>query len=397
MSSFSSWGLRRLVLVVGDMVCLLTAIPIMLAIRTGRPPTEAGLELHLIPFAALAAVSACVFFSAGLYDRATALVSRELPGTILGAEIVNVIIAALVFLFIPIFGIAPKTNLLIYLAVSVILVSIWRVTVPRTASWSKPKKVFVVGHGADVDELVAASRSGLCPFEVVAVTSLGEVPSEGTMVDFTHLYERVFRKVPLGEVLSREFLAGHAAERALYRVAKRAFDLVMCVPLSLILLVLAPFVILAMRFEGPGPIFIRQERMGKNGTLMHVLKFRTMTRSDAGAWKGESDNQVTRVGAFLRQTSIDELPQILAVMAGTLSFIGPRSDIAALGHRLAEAIPAYLLRYTVTPGISGWAQVNQKYAPGMISPQSIEESRMRLAYDLYYVKHYSPFLDVSIA
>jgi lipopolysaccharide/colanic/teichoic acid biosynthesis glycosyltransferase len=117
----------------------------------------------------------------------------------------------------------------------------------------------------------------------------------------------------------------------------------------------------------------------------------------SSAWVAEGTNRVTRVGAFLRRTSIDELPQIFSVFKGDLSLIGPRSDIRGLGERLKEEVPLYQLRYHVTPGISGWAQVNQRYAPGHISPQSIEESRVRLMYDLYYVRHRSVFLDLYIA
>jgi lipopolysaccharide/colanic/teichoic acid biosynthesis glycosyltransferase len=123
-----------------------------------------------------------------------------------------------------------------------------------------------------------------------------------------------------------------------------------------------------------------------------------MTKNERASknWVGEGENRVTRVGAFLRRTSIDEVPQVLSVFRGDLSLIGPRSDILGLGERLREELPLYHTRYQVTPGISGWAQVNQRYAPGKISPQSIEESRVRLMYDLYYVKHHSLILDVSI-
>ena len=117
----------------------------------------------------------------------------------------------------------------------------------------------------------------------------------------------------------------------------------------------------------------------------------------SGQWVKEGENRITRVGAFLRQTSLDEFPQFINVLAGELSLIGPRNDILGLGRRLAEALPYYEARYLVIPGITGWAQINQQYEPGNVSPQSIRENKTRLAYDFYYLKHRSLGLDLLIA
>jgi lipopolysaccharide/colanic/teichoic acid biosynthesis glycosyltransferase len=122
-----------------------------------------------------------------------------------------------------------------------------------------------------------------------------------------------------------------------------------------------------------------------------------MRTSENGVWIGESTNTVTPLGAFLRKTSLDELPQVLNVLKGDMSLIGPRNDLSKLGERLAEAIPYYNIRYMIKPGITGWAQTHQRYSPGNISPQSIEETKVRLAYDLYYVKNRSLWLDLGIA
>jgi lipopolysaccharide/colanic/teichoic acid biosynthesis glycosyltransferase len=122
-----------------------------------------------------------------------------------------------------------------------------------------------------------------------------------------------------------------------------------------------------------------------------------MERMEHGVWVAESTNKVTRVGAFLRKASIDEFPQFINILKGEMSLIGPRSDIIALAKRLEQAIPFYNVRYTVKPGITGWAQVRQQYRPGTISPQSVEETKVRLTYDLYYIKNRSLMLDISIA
>jgi lipopolysaccharide/colanic/teichoic acid biosynthesis glycosyltransferase len=122
-----------------------------------------------------------------------------------------------------------------------------------------------------------------------------------------------------------------------------------------------------------------------------------MVKNDAGEWKGEGQNRVTKLGAFLRLTSLDEFPQFMNILSGELSLIGPRNDMEVLAGRLAEAIPYYNVRYIVKPGITGWAQINQQYEQGNISPQSVEETKTRLAYDFYYIKNRSLTLDIVIA
>lgn len=122
-----------------------------------------------------------------------------------------------------------------------------------------------------------------------------------------------------------------------------------------------------------------------------------MHYNEDGVWIGESKNEVTKIGSFLRKTRIDELPQLWNVLRGDLSLIGPRPDVSGLEERLRKAIPNYSARYLVKPGLSGWAQIKQGYAKGSISPQSIEESRIRLSYDLYYIKNRSLLIDLIIA
>jgi lipopolysaccharide/colanic/teichoic acid biosynthesis glycosyltransferase len=145
-----------------------------------------------------------------------------------------------------------------------------------------------------------------------------------------------------------------------------------------------------------------QQRIGRFNAPVKVLKLQTMTVNDASSstWTKEDaqkGNQITKVGNVLRKLSIDEVPQVWNILKGEMSLIGPRNDIEGLGYRLAEQIPYYNIRNFVKPGVSGWAQTHQYYMGDNISPQSFEESRMRLAYDLYYVKNRSMLLDIEIA
>ena len=169
------------------------------------------------------------------------------------------------------------------------------------------------------------------------------------------------------------------------------------VSISLLLLVftlpLMLVVALLVYLEGAGPILYRQERVGLGGQPFTLLKFRSM-RADAEfcgpAWATRGDPRVTCIGSFLRRTRIDELPQLLNVLQGTMSFIGPRPERQHFVSQLAEAIPYYEQRALVKPGLTGWAQVNFPYGA------SVEDARIKLSYDLYYVKYKGILLNLSI-
>ena len=150
---------------------------------------------------------------------------------------------------------------------------------------------------------------------------------------------------------------------------------------------------LIIRLDSPGPVFYRQERVGLHGHPFTLFKFRSM-RVDAElkgpTWASQSDPRITRVGSFLRRTRIDELPQLVNVLRGQMSFIGPRPERPHFVEKLSEIVPHYRDRASVKPGLTGWAQVNFPYGA------SVEDARVKLSYDLYYVKHRSLLLDLLI-
>ncbi|MGD9615219.1 MAG: TIGR03013 family XrtA/PEP-CTERM system glycosyltransferase [Alphaproteobacteria bacterium] len=183
-------------------------------------------------------------------------------------------------------------------------------------------------------------------------------------------------------------------DSALAQLSKRCFDLVFALALLLFALPLMLLTALAIVLDSKGPIFYRQERVGLNGQSFLVIKFRSM-RTDAekdGApqWAAQRDVRVTRVGALIRKLRIDELPQLLNVLRGEMSLVGPRPERPCFVEEFTREIPFYTERHCVKPGITGWAQVNYPYAA------SPEDARNKLAYDLYYVKNRGLFLDLIV-
>lgn len=190
------------------------------------------------------------------------------------------------------------------------------------------------------------------------------------------------------------FSDGFSSGRMLSGVFKRLFD----ITASLLLLVLAGPVILltalAVKLESKGPAFYRQRRVGLYGVGFDCLKLRSM-RQDAeingqAVWAEKDDPRITRIGRFIRKVRIDELPQCWSVLKGEMSFVGPRPERPQFVEDLEQQLPYYAERHMVKPGITGWAQINYPYGA------SIEDSRQKLEYDLYYAKNYSPFLDLLI-
>ncbi len=157
---------------------------------------------------------------------------------------------------------------------------------------------------------------------------------------------------------------------------------------------IAPFVALANAIFCPGPLLYRQTRLGRGGRPFTVIKFRTMrpdAEQDTGAvWAAAGDDRITPVGRWLRRSRVDELPQVINVIRGEMSLIGPRPERPEFVDRLASQIPFYRARHAVKPGVTGWAQVRFGYG------QSIDDVHTKLEYDLYYVRHAGFYLDALI-
>ncbi|MEJ5198812.1 MAG: sugar transferase [Anaerolineae bacterium] len=184
--------------------------------------------------------------------------------------------------------------------------------------------------------------------------------------------------------------AGHL----LYLGIRRLFDIIGAVVGCTVVLALCPLIWLANRLTSPGDLFYWQERVGKDGRLFRMVKFRSMVmnaEADTGAvWAQENDPRVTPVGRLLRKSRLDELPQVWNVLRGEMSLIGPRPERPEFVASLAEAIPDFRKRHVIKPGITGWAQVNYRYVA------STDDTLIKLQYDLYYIKHRSLYLDLLI-
>jgi exopolysaccharide biosynthesis polyprenyl glycosylphosphotransferase len=209
------------------------------------------------------------------------------------------------------------------------------------------------------------------------------------------VYEELLGRVPIfllqSDWVLRSFV-DEAHTSGLYELGKRLLDILGGLIGVGILILLLPIICIAILIDSGRPIFFTQKRVGRNGEIYNMIKFRTMRNQPKGEARltVDHDDRITRVGKFLRKSHLDEWPQFINILRGDMSLVGPRAEQPDLVLKFQEHIPFYRARLFVQPGLSGWAQVNMGY------PSTIEETAVKLEYDLYYIKHRNLLLDFSI-
>lgn len=243
-----------------------------------------------------------------------------------------------------------------------------------------------------IDRIIVAmeERRGAMPVQELLNLRLCGVVIENSST----LLERLSGRLPLdGLSPSTLIFAEGFRMNTTLRIFRRLLSLAVALPALVICLPFFPFIILAVRLSSPGPILFSQTRVGLRGHPFTLYKFRTM-RTDAEAngavWAAKNDSRVTRVGRWMRNTRLDEIPQLWNVIRGDMAFVGPRPERPEFVQWLRQEIPYYDLRHMIRPGLTGWAQVRYRYGA------SLEETMRKLEYDLYYVKHLSIGLDLLI-
>ncbi|RKS01921.1 exopolysaccharide biosynthesis polyprenyl glycosylphosphotransferase [Flavobacterium sp. 102] len=214
--------------------------------------------------------------------------------------------------------------------------------------------------------------------------------------EYTQVYEAITQRIPV-QYVSRDFYRYFPFSRSnqnhLYLIVVRFLEIVISITGLAIGAFLIPLVIVGNLFGNKGKLFYTQERVGKNGEVFNIVKFRTMIKnaeSDGAVFATSNDSRITPFGKIMRKSRIDEFPQFLNILKGDMAVIGPRPERPVFVSEIAEVMPFYETRHVIKPGLTGWAQVNYSYGA------TIDDSLIKLQYDLYYIKHRSLFLDFNI-
>ena len=252
----------------------------------------------------------------------------------------------------------------------------------------------VIAQRLGVDEIVVAlteRRSGSMPLRQLLDCKVSGIK----VYDLNTHFEKTLGQIRIDYLNASWLIFGDGFNQGAWRTGvKRVFDL-FCATLLLVLATPIMLVTaLLIKLESPGPVLYRQERTGLNGRSFSIAKFRSM-RNDAEkdgkpVWASTNDARVTRVGGVIRKLRIDELPQLINVLMGEMSLVGPRPERPYFVEQLTQEIPFYALRHSVKPGVTGWAQVRYPYGA------TVEDSQEKLQYDLYYVKNHTLFLDLVV-
>ncbi|UPT70084.1 MAG: sugar transferase [Flavobacterium sp. JAD_PAG50586_2] len=216
------------------------------------------------------------------------------------------------------------------------------------------------------------------------------------ITEYTQVYESITQRIPV-QYVSRDFYRYFPFSRSnqnhFYLIMVRFFEIIFSLTGLLIGFVLLPLIVIGNILGNRGKLFYTQERVGKNGKVFNIVKFRTMVKNaekGGAVFATTNDSRVTKFGKILRKSRMDELPQFINILKGEMAVIGPRPERPIFVSEIAEVMPFYETRHVIKPGLTGWAQVNYSYG------ETIDDSLIKLQYDLYYIKHRSLFLDVNI-
>ncbi|MDD5710839.1 MAG: sugar transferase [Candidatus Colwellbacteria bacterium] len=425
---------RKTVTFVGDWGMLYLALFLMIAMRYGTEWPD-GWVKHLRPFSLLFPVWILILYVNYLYETRFFRPSIDSVRTIGNAVIVAFVASLSLFYLFPPGLVHPRRNLLIFAIIAWLLLLLWRVVWYRLSRRSVGTNILFVGQGEEIKELAdylkrnpelqyhtkkqipsvpgryeeldAIIRNDdikLVLFKPEkasgAIKNLFPIMASGVMVlDLEDFYERTLNKVSPSMLDNVWFIRNlENVTQDIHEVSKRIIDIAVGLAGLAVLILAVSLLAIIIRLDSPGPAIFRQARVGKNGRIFRLYKLRTMRAISKGGsaeggsatWTGKNDPRITKVGKFLRNTRMDELPQLWNVLIGDMSIVGPRPERPELVKKLTEKIPCYNMRHLVKPGLTGWAQINYEYG------DSVKDARIKLQYDVYYTKKRTLVLDLTI-
>ena len=436
--------IKKLFLLTGDILILYISLYLSLFLRYRDSFNSNIWQNHYPTFSYVFIVWIFVFYILGLYNLYNTQNNKAFFRLTLKSLGIAGIIASLFFYLNPSVGIAPKINLLIYLIVFTLVFLAWRTLFNSLLNSYLPKNRFAyIGINSQVKETIEFIKEnpGAGYKSILIIDSNNNINESFTNIEIikdihnlrqiikdrnintivlsskpgdskilrqelfsslslslefvssVNFYENVVNKVPIDAINQMWFLENlNEGNRVFFDKTKRIFDFFLA---FIVLIITMPFWIIlsfVLKYESKGPVFFKQNRLGKNNKAFKIIKFRTMKIENNDLSPTIiNDSRITKVGSFLRKTRLDEIPQVINIIKGEMSFVGPRPEQASIVEKLEQVIPFYKERMLVNPGLTGWDQVSGEYH----SP-SEEDTLKKLQYDLYYIKNRSLYLDTSI-
>ncbi len=417
------------------MIALYASLFLVIFLRFPAQFYEELSRRHFAPFTMIFPVWLVVFYVSGLYDFRRLRNNLDFFRVLMLALLVNAILSIFFFYFIPALAIAPKTNLFLFFVLFAAVEILWRRYFNQVASSGGPvsrvilwgrseatkeieeylrlnphvgyKIAYWVEEGASLplefrnwEDMIREHEADLVvvPRKFLKESRLAKVFFDLfdriEVRDLPSFYEELFQRVPASDIDEAWFLENIARRHEIYEELKRAVDFAAA---AIVQIVLIPFELvfaILIKLTSPGPVIYSQIRVGENGRHFTLYKFRTMrmdAEKDGPQWAPPSgDRRTTSFGKFLRHSHFDELPQLVNVLKGDLSFVGPRPERPEFVKILREQVSYYEMRSMIKPGITGWAQINYR------KDTTVEDVKRKIQYDLYYLKNRSLIIDIAI-
>ena len=433
MSSLSR--LKQIFLMTGDIIALYISIILALWIRYGNFFYSQLMDYHLQPFTIIFILWIVIFYIAGLYDLKSLKNDLEFETRFWYTLILNCVIAVLFFYLVPYFSITPKTNLVIFFfifgSINYIYRQIYNFIIGKMGAINR---LLIISSNKTAEEIIERIeknpqlgyevkhwiKEGLHDkdfnhlAQIIVANNINTVVIPAHLkkdlksakliyktltlgvevIDLSKLYESIFQKIPLAELEEVWFLENLAKNHKIYEMISHPLEILFALVLIIFLSPLALLIIILIKLTSKGSAFFSQKRLGKNNIEFTIWKFRTMhsdAEKDGPRWANyQDDDRTTRIGGILRKSHLDELPQLYNILRGELSFVGPRPERPEFIVKLQKELPYYDLRHLTKPGITGWAQINYRYAASSM------DAYQKLQYDIYYIKNNSPLLDFLI-
>ncbi|NMB92507.1 MAG: hypothetical protein GYA31_02705 [Parcubacteria group bacterium] len=348
-----------------------------------------------------------IFFIFRLYELIYLANRKEFFERMAKISLINIISAVIYFYSVSFEYYRPSLVLVLTVFFSLLFVFLWRIIANKLLGLKKIKVVLKSIHPRAEELKQIIEKNPQLGYEIneglnedeKTIVIIDELDSEADTPYCRHLpleefYELICQKVSLDLISLNWFNEARQTNRIYYEVIKNVSDRIFGFLFFLVTLPLWPVIAFLIKIDSSGEIIYRSQRIGRNKKPFSIYKFRTMVEGAnkiGPAWTEENDTRITRMGKFLRKTHLDELPQVLNIIKGDISFVGPRPEEEALTKLYEKEIPYYEYRFLMKPGVVGWAQINYPQSA------SLEDARKKYEYDLYYLKYRNLIFDFIIA
>jgi lipopolysaccharide/colanic/teichoic acid biosynthesis glycosyltransferase len=393
-------GWKIAIIAIGDLVAMYGGLGLLFWVVSGGLNTSMAAS-HILPFSIIFLFWLGILF---IFDQYDPIKGRPRMYNIrrIGYSLAASLLVGVVIFYVGGFGITPKANLLLMFVFYSILFISWRRFVFGLLRKRFLEKVVFLDENEHVEILKdVITNNPQLGYKLATGNEAPDIVISQTpfahgrkIISLPNAYESLMAKIPVDIAdTTLPYQIETKQDSIPSMLVKRIFDIVFSLSVLIGTSWLWPFIIIGIKIDDKGPIFYTQKRMGQNNTPFDFIKFRSM-RTDAekngAVWADKNDSRVTKFGNFLRKSHLDEIPQMINILRGDMSVIGPRPERPEFVKELEEKIPLYKLRHVIKPGFTGWAQVKFRYA------RTVQESKEKFEYDLYYIKNRDISLDFGI-